>query len=55
MNILLQEQAKKIWQSLEDINHTTFNKLTENREYIEKYHKSFPSSLTAILQDIEPA
>ena len=54
INIFLHEQAIKIWQTLGNINNSTVNKLIENREHIDKYHRSFSSSLTAIMQDKYP-
>ena len=53
VNIFLSEQATRVWQSIETMNNTTYNKLIENKENIRKYHRDFPSSLEK-LQHVTP-
>lgn len=54
LNIFLQEQAQKIWLSLERMQNDTYLKLIENKTHIQKYHRFYPSSLEKIQQPISP-
>ena len=54
INIYLHEQALKIWDTLESMEHITYNTLKHNHSCINRYHTNFPSSLYMIEQQVMP-
>lgn len=52
INIRLHQQAKQIWQKLEDTDPDTVQQIKDRQTHIRKFHTNFPSSLAHL--DIEP-